>query len=154
MTLEEAIIKLENKRDELCNDCIHIVGWCDNHCGFSEAIDIVIEALRQPTSFNMIDKQVVIDAVHANYDEILDFKSTGRTIADSIEDTISNLPPTQPERAEGEWIFYDKRFPWRTWYKCSNCGNYLDFSGVNGGRGEVNFCPNCGANMKGIDYGN
>lgn len=58
-------------------------------------------------------------------------------------------PTIQLKRAEGEWILYDKRFPWRTWYKCSSCGNYLDFSGVNGGRGEVKFCPNCGANMKG-----
>lgn len=62
---------------------------------------------------------------------------------------LKALPPAQPECVEGEWILYDKRFPWRTWYKCSNCGNYLDFSGVNGGRGEVKFCPNCGAKMKG-----
>lgn len=33
-------------------------------------------------------------------------------------------------------------------YRCSNCGNYLDFKGVNAGRGDVNYCPNCGARMK------
>ena len=32
-------------------------------------------------------------------------------------------------------------------FKCSNCGNYLDFDGVNAGRGNANFCPNCGAKM-------
>ena len=32
-------------------------------------------------------------------------------------------------------------------YKCSNCGNYLDFHGVNAGRGDANYCPNCGAKM-------
>lgn len=32
-------------------------------------------------------------------------------------------------------------------FKCSNCGNYLDFRGVNAGRGAVNYCPNCGAKM-------
>jgi len=52
------------------------------------------------------------------------------------------------ERGEGKWIQYDKRFPWRHLYKCSECGNYLDFSGVNGGRGEANYCPNCGAKMR------
>lgn len=31
--------------------------------------------------------------------------------------------------------------------KCSVCGNYLDFDGVNAGRGSANFCPNCGATM-------
>lgn len=34
-------------------------------------------------------------------------------------------------------------------YKCSNCGNYLDFHGVNAGRGDANYCPNCGAKMDG-----
>ena len=51
------------------------------------------------------------------------------------------------ERGEGKWIQHDKRFPWRRLYKCSECGNYLDFSGVNGGRGKANYCPNCGAKM-------
>jgi len=32
-------------------------------------------------------------------------------------------------------------------FKCSNCGNYLDFGGVNAGRGSANYCPNCGAKM-------
>lgn len=32
-------------------------------------------------------------------------------------------------------------------YKCSNCGNFLDFSGVNAGRGDANYCPHCGAKM-------
>ena len=32
-------------------------------------------------------------------------------------------------------------------FKCSECGNILDFNGVNCGRGDANFCPNCGAKM-------
>ena len=31
--------------------------------------------------------------------------------------------------------------------RCSNCHNYLDMRGVNAGRGDANFCPNCGAVM-------
>ena len=62
--------------------------------------------------------------------------------------TADFFESTKPQRL-GHWILYDKRFPWRTWYKCSECGNYLDFSGVNGGRAEPHFCPNCGAKMKG-----
>lgn len=31
--------------------------------------------------------------------------------------------------------------------KCSRCGNFLDMWGVNGGRGDANFCPHCGAKM-------
>lgn len=37
-------------------------------------------------------------------------------------------------------------FPSRV-FKCSVCGNYLDFDGVNFGRGSANYCPNCGAKM-------
>lgn len=33
--------------------------------------------------------------------------------------------------------------------KCSHCGNILDMDGVNAGRGDANFCPNCGAKMDG-----
>jgi len=32
-------------------------------------------------------------------------------------------------------------------YKCSSCGQFLDFGGVNAGRGDANYCPNCGAKM-------
>ena len=32
-------------------------------------------------------------------------------------------------------------------FKCSECGNILDFNGVNCGRGDANFCPNCGAEL-------
>lgn len=62
------------------------------------------ERRKQPTSFNAIDRQQAIDAVRNSYDEILDFTSTGRTIADSVEDILSELPPTQLERPKGKWI--------------------------------------------------
>lgn len=37
--------------------------------------------------------------------------------------------------------------------KCSHCGNFLDMNGVNAGRGNANFCPNCGADMRGEQDG-
>lgn len=43
-----------------------------------------------------ISLRAAIDAVHRNYDTILDFKSDGRTVADSVEDIINALPPAQP----------------------------------------------------------
>lgn len=36
---------------------------------------------------------------------------------------------------------------WGRVYRCNQCGNFLDFDGVNAGRGAANFCPNCGAKM-------
>ena len=108
MTREEAIIKLKSKQDEVCNDCLHAVGWCESHCEFSEVIDMAIKALKQSTSSNMIYKQQAIDAVRNSYDNILDFTSTGRTIADSVEDILSELPPAQPEL---QWILVSERMP-------------------------------------------
>lgn len=55
---------------------------------------------------------------------------------------INSTPSIDIEPKRGEWISKGKRI-----YRCSNCGNYLDFDGVNAGRGDANFCPNCGAKM-------
>ena len=56
---------------------------------------------------------------------------------------IIQLPPIQPKR--GKWI---KTARWGRVYYCDQCRNYLDFDGVNAGRGSTNFCPNCGAKME------
>lgn len=54
------------------------------------------------------------------------------------------------ENVRGEWIIKTDGFVIkRVWGACSECGNTLDFSGVNAGRGDANFCPNCGADMRG-----
>ena len=58
---------------------------------------------------------------------------------------LEALPSAQPERKTGHWI---KTARWGRVYYCDQCRNYLDFDGVNAGRGSTNFCPNCGAKMK------
>ena len=87
-----------------------------------------------------ISRQVAVDAVHKNYDTILDFKSDGRTVADSFEDIINALPPAQPER--GYWIA-PKYYPTQFTYTCSKCGYKQSFNG------KFKFCPHCGADMRG-----
>ena len=57
---------------------------------------------------------------------------------------IDALPSALPERT-GKWIKEKSR---GQLYQCSACGNYLDFRGVNAGRGSANYCPNCGARME------
>lgn len=58
------------------------------------------------------------------------------------------------ERKTGEWIHTggkisrDKTVDRRI-LTCSICGNMLSMEGVNAGRGDANFCPNCGADMRG-----
>ena len=49
-----------------------------------------------------------------------------------------NAEPTIEERKAGEWIELD----FEAWeYKCDQCGRLSDF--------KDNFCPNCGADMRG-----
>ena len=45
----------------------------------------------------------------------------------------------QPERKKGKWIETDSHEP--CWYKCDQCGRLHDFLD--------NYCPNCGADMRG-----
>ena len=58
---------------------------------------------------------------------------------------FSGIPSAEPERKKGKWI----DTTWKHTYKCSECGNFLEFHGVNAGRGDANFCPNCGVDMRG-----
>ena len=52
----------------------------------------------------------------------------------------------------GKWV--DSEAFKRPWFRhhifeCSVCRNTLDMDGVNAGRGDANYCPNCGAKMDG-----
>lgn len=63
-----------------------------------------------------------------------------------FENAIKDAPTI--ERKTGKW----KKLS-GSWFhddvQCSECGNTLDMNGVNAGRGDANFCPNCGADMRG-----
>lgn len=57
--------------------------------------------------------------------------------AAAIEALQAQLPK------QGVWIRIDKHT-----IQCPLCHRYLDLRGVNAGRGDANYCPNCGAKMK------
>ena len=54
------------------------------------------------------------------------------------------VPADVVQVRHGKWKKIGK---WGRVYRCNQCGNFLDFDGVNAGRGDANFCPNCGAKM-------
>ena len=93
---------------------------------------------------DLIDRQLVIDLVGREF-------FTAYT-PDERKAEVRALPSAEPERKHGEWLvlggkctkMIDKRI-----VECSVCGNALSMIGVNGGRGDANFCPNCGAKMDG-----
>ena len=60
---------------------------------------------------------------------------------------LEDIPSTNSKPKKGKWI----DTTWKHTYKCSECGNFLEFHGVNAGRGDANYCPNCGADMRDKD---
>ena len=46
---------------------------------------------------DLISRQAAIKACHKDYDNILDFRSNGWTVASSFEEILNALPPIQPD---------------------------------------------------------
>ena len=69
---------------------------------------------------------------------------------EAVVGAIYDCPPADVRpNIHGHWID-EKVGRWFAGdtFKCSECGNTLNRSGVNCGRGDANFCPNCGADMR------
>ena len=68
-------------------------------------------------------------------------------LTDEVKEIVNGLPTYSfPDREKGEWISREgtgECFPFWERHKCSKCGKY--------GEGTFNFCPNCGADMRGGD---
>ena len=103
--------------------------------------EVVLEVVKAQLSTNLagvgtdcISREQAIEAVRMVIGD-------NRSI--SVCDAIKQLPPIKPKK--GKWI---KTARWGRVYYCDQCRNYLDFDGVNAGRGSTNFCPNCGAKME------
>lgn len=83
---------------------------------------------------DLISRQMAIDAIFGRSHEIIKMR-------------IGNLPSAQLERPRGQWIpSFDGKFTGGAyWFECSKCKRIVP-EVRNGG---WNFCPNCGADMRG-----
>ena len=82
------------------------------------------------------------DAINAVCLEIIKITDYPLTLAYEIaEKAIEKLPSAQPERKKGKWTFLEPNG-----FKCSECNRYLNIAC---GDVKMNFCPNCGADMRG-----
>ena len=68
---------------------------------------------------------------------------TGALVA--VRDAIMALPSAQPERKRGKWLLYAQRDGIETGSECSQCGYHIFNTPLYG----HNYCPNCGADMRG-----
>ena len=64
-----------------------------------------------------------------------------QNMSDIDRQTILNLPPVQPKRPTGNWEIYIISMIDGEGCRCSECG----FEGAP----YWDFCPNCGADMRG-----
>ena len=89
---------------------------------------------------DLIDREDAIDAINA----YLGLSAVSRTIQNmtSIQEILENLPSAEP-RKKGKWIEIKYTFH----HKCSNC------EWINNADSGYNFCPNCGADMRGDSDG-
>lgn len=78
---------------------------------------------------DLISRQAAIDVADAVW------SVTGDKNVAKVWDQIKDLPSAQPERKKGEWSDGYR------WQRCSLCKQT--------GKKSWNYCPNCGADMRG-----
>ena len=95
-----------------------------------------------------ISRQAAIDAIEKAMCEDGFRSSTGLIHKTTAYEVIRHLPSAQPERKRGHWIEVDDDL---IRGKCSVCGweAHLYEDDVVG----MDFCPNCGADMRGDSNG-
>ncbi|MBO4543258.1 MAG: hypothetical protein J5725_08780 [Bacteroidales bacterium] len=62
-----------------------------------------------------------------------------RGVADGYAEALEEMK--DKERPQGEWL--DRNSGCIQWIRCSICNKHQDY------RAKTNFCPNCGADMRG-----
>lgn len=100
---------------------------------------------------DLIRKQDAIDAIGADIDEIDAFDPSAGIMKACIRRAIWKVMGVpSADRRQGKWIKDENGD-----YRCSECGGCEEqfIYGTENwyGRGESNYCPSCGARMRGAD---
>ena len=134
MTKEEAISLLKQVNEILINSN----SWLENtHEPLNQAFGMAIKALeQQPTSDDCVSRQAVLDLA-------VDYGTNSATFLIPVS-SVKNLPPVTPTRKVGKWKAIDD-----THSQCMECGAIFCITSSN--EWEVNYCPNCGKDMRGTD---
>lgn len=125
-----------NALDELCD---RVCEYGEKHrsvmcvsCPLGSAFD-VLENLSTPQP-DCIRRQAVIDSLHRRFKD--GFCGDAWWNSTIVLSAINETPSAQPERKTGRW-----KGEGMGDYRCSWCGEVS--------HPQTNFCPNCGADMRG-----
>ena len=91
---------------------------------------------------DFISRQAALDDAHRQ----IWYRMNQQGVKDRIDEWLKNLPSAQPERKRGKWIGNPRH------QACSECRiTYCIPDGQDGTLDMTfyNFCPNCGADMRG-----
>ena len=101
--------------------------------------------------YDLISRQAAIDAIKELCQHYTHTKSVNHQHMNFVIEELENLPSTQPERKKGKWIVPVPRGSVisysRAYWECDQCHKATFFGN------EMNFCPNCGADMRGEHNG-
>ena len=88
---------------------------------------------------DMIDRQALLDVLH---ERLCNPKKPEQSAGIAAAERIAqNMPTVGPKR--GEWVIYDE-FNFGTFKECSLCKELVLYQDR-----IWNYCPNCGADMRG-----
>ena len=145
MTREEAVKCLINERDNHINTCNGVF-----YETRTEAINMAIKALEQELCEDAISRAEAIRI------------ASGYCHWTNIPDELAKLPSVTPKQKMGHWELPEKAYDDNIWRKCSCCGVHYEcftkyepkspsmYAGETFySRKRIDFCPNCGADMRG-----
>lgn len=92
----------------------------------------------------LIDADELKKAIHEEWDEVLVWDESGAATADQFEILVDSVP-TIEERKKGKWNWVSFNI------ECSECGAMPNFDST---EPLYNFCPICGADMRGDENDN
>lgn len=145
MTREEAIKKLELQKNEYLDKYI-------DFAGIAEAYDMAIKALEQEPCEDAISRAEAIRI------------ASGYCHWSNVPEELERLPSVQPKTRAGHWELPEMAYDSNIWRKCSCCGVHHEcftkyepkspsmYAGETFySRKRMDFCPNCGADMRETD---
>ena len=103
---------------------------------------LILELLEQEPCEDAVNRQAVLNTLD-NMDKALNEDRTVENYKELLKECYEVLPSVTPQPKKGYWIDIDA-----THSECNRCGAVFE---IVSGNGEANYCPNCGADMRGDD---